>query len=449
VPNIAIYEGGKAARMNGVSRITTDDGNDGKITWVPQSERQTGTLYVSENGTYRAEDEGLHSWSKVTVRLAGAPLGLEVPTLPDPVTGAEIPTGELGELEPVAPAGLEPIEDEPISADEAESILEDTEFDPSDLDPDSPNYDDAMEAIADALGTDPEDVKVIDPEKKEDVKKEQPKVEDKGQVIAGTDPETGETTTITPSGKETKPVPVAIVITKLPNKLSYSDGDTIDFTGIVVKLYSKYEETEDESGTHIDAKPYRDNRYPDGTIPFNELIFPITEAGGARDPTYTTPADDSSSVYKYSGVTFSFVEVPVGTEFLGNLYEEEYGWRTFTIVGADAPVFAVGYTNSSIRHDYVYIASAKEFHMHYRGPTGLGGVSEAEIYNDHYEIQCSKENNAWLPTVPINSGFVYSDMVKFGSGGAAKRTVPVQWRSPYDGETLETSYKITVMPSTD
>lgn len=259
MPNIAIYEGGKAARMNGVSLITTDDGDGGKIEWVPQSDRQTGSLYVHENGTYRAEDEGLHSWSKVSVRLAGAPAGLSVPTLPDPITLAEIPTGEVGEIEPVAPAGLEPIEDiEPISTEEAESILEDTEFDPSDLDPESPNYEDAIDAIADALGVDPEDVKVIDPEKKEDVKKEQPKVEDKGQQAVGTDPKTGEPATITPSGKEGAVVPNELRIVTPPMKTSYDDGETIDYSGIQCALYK-------------DGKFIRN-------ATFDELSFPVTTA---------------------------------------------------------------------------------------------------------------------------------------------------------------------------
>lgn len=232
--NIAIYEGNKAARMQGVSLITTDDGNDGRVTWVPQDDRKTGTLHVSENGTYRAEDEGLHSWSKVTVRLAGAPAGMTIPTLPDPIKQIEIATGEVGEVDPVAPAGWEPLDDiEPISLEEAEKIIE------GELDEDSQDYEDAIQEIADRLGTDPENVKIVDPDDPSTVKEAEPKPEGKGQQITGVDAETGIDETIGIAGDGTaiddKPI-VGMILARAPNKRAYRDTEKIDYSGMVIGL---------------------------------------------------------------------------------------------------------------------------------------------------------------------------------------------------------------------
>lgn len=436
MPNIAIYEGGKAARMNGVSRITTDDGNDGKIVWVPQSDRQTGTLHVSKNGTYRAEDEGLHSWSKVTVRLAGAPLGLSVPTALDPITGAEIPTGELGELEPVPPAGLEPIESEPISTEEAERIIEEAGFDPSDLDPDSPNYDDAMEAIADALGTDPEDVKVIDPEKNEDVKKEQPKVEDKGQKVVGTDPATGLPTTITPSGKESAMVPDELRIVVSPRKTSYEDGDTIDYTGIKCAVYANGEFW----------------RYAG----FDELSFPVTTAVYDGEKPEFTDGNGVNVVMLTTGeATAHYSDKIIRTVYVG---------PTFAIAGAGLNIGTELYFGNKGGSGSVYATMyngkmyVKAVDKYVKGLTAYY-YKEQKPPNQRYGyFPMSLTNIAasvgfFNPTtwpseyvtaisVPVSTTSPLQVGPKWFSAGSTQ-VVPVNWSSPYGG-TLSCDLKIRV-----
>lgn len=95
-----------------------------------------------------------------------------------------------------------------------------------------------------------------------------------GSIISGIDPEDGEEytweTVEDPETGETivikTPMPSGIQITTLPSDLDYTDGETIDFTGIVVKL-KKY-----------DGTVYTDENYPDGIIPFSELTFPVTVA---------------------------------------------------------------------------------------------------------------------------------------------------------------------------
>ena len=69
---------------------------------------------------------------------------------------------------------------------------------------------------------------------------------------------------------ETK-IPSAIQITTPPPKVSYVEGETIDYTGIVVKLYDG------------EGNLFTDSRYPDGTIPVSELTFPVTVAHAEGD----------------------------------------------------------------------------------------------------------------------------------------------------------------------
>lgn len=457
--NIAIYEGGKASRMQGVALITTDDGNGGRVTWVPQDDRKTGTLSVSENGTYRAEDEGLHSWSKVTVRLAGAPAGLTVPTLPDPITGAEIPTGELGEIDPVAPAGLEPLDDiEPISIDEAEDILDELEIDATDPD--------AIEAIADYLGVDPEDLVIVDPDDASTVKEAEPKVADKGQRAEGIDQETGEETTITPSGKDTTPIPKAIAVTRPPNRTAYEDGDTIDFTGIEVRLFISYT----EEGSSIDAKPYRDSRYPNGVIPFGELVFPetIASASGRKKTALSELLGRAINVHTVLSLYAKAKNSSYGQRYI---YEQ---WITSTgeeFVVYEAPTTGIQYVTPV----FVSKESGTSVTLSVRNK-----MEHHETLDDDSPI-IDESDVMTFSSVPLNKSFTYSGKTVYYSNQGVSTTispvvessyspiednsdlnmgamawtllygdsigvmdVPVQWESPYDGKTLETTFEIEI-----
>lgn len=59
--------------------------------------------------------------------------------------------------------------------------------------------------------------------------------------------------------------PYRIEITTLPTTLVYNDGDTIDFTGMVVTGYNE----DDSLWTYYNS---------DGSIPHSELTFPVTVA---------------------------------------------------------------------------------------------------------------------------------------------------------------------------
>lgn len=101
--NVIIQEGGKGARMRDVDHILTEDSETGElIPWVPESARKSGIKYVSKNGTYKAEDDGLHSWSKVNVGVIGGRQGTSAPSEDD--GGRQVPKGEGRDY--IIPAGI-------------------------------------------------------------------------------------------------------------------------------------------------------------------------------------------------------------------------------------------------------------------------------------------------------------------------------------------------------
>lgn len=89
-----------------------------------------------------------------------------------------------------------------------------------------------------------------------------------GSSVTGKDPDTGEEVEVHPdpeTGEIVKTViPEEIRVTTLPTKTTYANGETIDYTGIVVHSYSS-------TGRDL------------GAIPFSELVFPVTTAQAGDD----------------------------------------------------------------------------------------------------------------------------------------------------------------------
>lgn len=72
--NIVIQEGGVGKQLT-VDKLKTDVVGGGTCLWVPEDERQLGTKYISENGTYRASADGYYGYSEVTVSGMGTATG--------------------------------------------------------------------------------------------------------------------------------------------------------------------------------------------------------------------------------------------------------------------------------------------------------------------------------------------------------------------------------------
>lgn len=72
--NIIIQEGGIGKQLT-VDKLKTNLVGGGSCLWVPEDEMTLGTKYISENGTYKASDDGYYGYSEVTVSGVGSVTG--------------------------------------------------------------------------------------------------------------------------------------------------------------------------------------------------------------------------------------------------------------------------------------------------------------------------------------------------------------------------------------
>lgn len=76
--SITIQEGGTPKPMSDVAKIRTSLQGGGTCLWVPEDEVKLTTKHITENGTYKAEDDDKYGYSQVTVNVpggAGGPAG--------------------------------------------------------------------------------------------------------------------------------------------------------------------------------------------------------------------------------------------------------------------------------------------------------------------------------------------------------------------------------------
>lgn len=100
--DITIEEGGVARSFGAVKKLKTALQGGSSCLWVPEDEVKLTTKNITENGTYKAEDDDVYGWDTINVNVASdpsAPGSTVVGT--DPIDGEEymIEVGEDGELE--------------------------------------------------------------------------------------------------------------------------------------------------------------------------------------------------------------------------------------------------------------------------------------------------------------------------------------------------------------
>ena len=89
--NITIQEGGVGKAMT-ADKLKTDLQGGGTCLWVPEDETRLTTKYITENGTYKAADDGYYGYSEVIVSGQGTATGTdgdgdEAVAYTDPGTG--------------------------------------------------------------------------------------------------------------------------------------------------------------------------------------------------------------------------------------------------------------------------------------------------------------------------------------------------------------------------
>lgn len=67
--NITIKKKGTAQNFSGVKHIEVPSQDSGSVEWIPEEGLVTGVRLITQNGIYRASDDGLAGYSGVVVAV--------------------------------------------------------------------------------------------------------------------------------------------------------------------------------------------------------------------------------------------------------------------------------------------------------------------------------------------------------------------------------------------
>lgn len=225
---------------------------------------------------------------------------------------------------------------------------------------------------------------------------------------------------------ETK-LPSYIRVTVLPQKIDYTVGETIDYTGLVVHAYTK-------SGIDM------------GAVPFNELILPAQKAGEGWSDQWT------------DGHGLNAMMLACTPHYAMNWRGEEYTVYVGQVIGTDEygnpASYGSGYSEPSTRlitryNGYNYgllITGPGTTDMYSDRPQTPGELSRGWILYGSTSAELNKNtftNAMWaeyLTNVPVSTEDPRT--VDPSTLYAVGESIPVQWHRPGDGQLLETSFNI-------
>lgn len=265
------------------------------------------------------------------------------------------------------------------------------------------------------------------------------------------DPETGDPVIDPSTGEpeyelETKKVPSSIKITTPPTRLEYTDGDLIDFTELVVKAYKK--------ATGL----FTDESYPEGIIPHSELDFPVKVAdysAGSSESQSHVEGNLPQPIPYSEGASFSGITTYPSGRYDNVHWAANRTVRAFTTVNSNEDVtycFASAEGPVTVtKTTLISYPDAEELQRMVDKYNSASAIVNGEtIYYATYVAPHSADTYSFsMPTIRTNASFNSEDVyaLLFGTqpgGDGMVLTVPVQWLSPYTGETFEDSFTITV-----
>lgn len=241
-------------------------------------------------------------------------------------------------------------------------------------------------------------------------------------------------------------LPNSIVVDAPPSKTVYFDGQSIDYTGMVVKAYTR-------SGLL-----WTDASHPNGIIPISELTLPVTiahadqgrGASSALDTgAFTQPIPLSSvATYAYTNtsmpIRYTYTWTPINgavmiiqrnTEDSTHLLwasatPGEVGQQRYVYINERTGQQTTRYSQSSTAQRYTANGKTVHYLKSYSNHSGSGKDYLINPAISNYGDDSNEGPAAWTA--------VYGNI----TGGT--QDVPVQWNRPYDSELLETSFVITV-----
>lgn len=230
-------------------------------------------------------------------------------------------------------------------------------------------------------------------------------------------------------------LPERIEVVTPPTVDMYGNGANISFTGLTVRAYNG------------DGTPYDTSSTPDGMIPFEQLVFPVTIA--QYDPNaepYEKKADSPlidnvpiatsmdyimhASGNRYASPPYSDVEIHLSLDSSFKTHVTYFWKGANTIIGmnvTDEPVSEMSYTYGGKTVYYTF-----SYYTHY----GVIDYTKPIVITPNMVVRNENMGDgeacwtAMFGTITTQGGV----------------QIPVQWSRPDDGAILETSFGIMVMP---
>lgn len=394
--DITISEGGVSRGFGGTRKLKTALQGEGASScyWVPEIETRVNPVFITENGVHEAAEAGEYGFSVAHVNIPEKHTDLDgnewdITIDEDGIPHIEIDDIEIGEIEITIDDEIGEIE---INIDDQEIEIDPEELE---LDPDK-DIDvsiDVDDLEVDIVGTD------LDGE----------------DVLVDLDLETLEFDTLI--------CPTEIKVIHEPNKTDYTDGETIDYDGLVVQIFD------------ADGYPWSNKDYPDSYIPINKITTSQTSADISKVVAGQAVVNGDIPVCIIP-TGFDAGDGPLIFNYKTTVSIEVWDWVSGPIDGSTA------YVNQDSNGVYYYKPSVPRAHVRavYRYAEGPWAGSFA----------------GWDPAgafstipAPVSSKPISEEEdIDSIDIKAATAPVAVQWTSPCL-ETLETTFDITVSPQTD
>ena len=285
-----------------------------------------------------------------------------------------------------------------------------------------------------------------------------------GSSVTGIDPATGQETTVTvdpETGDIVKTVaPTEIRVTTPPTKTDYTEGETIDYSGIVVHAYSS-------------------NGQDMGAVPFGELYF-SQKTAIQNESTYqpeSATVEDTSDLYNNPPVNLPIV-LGYGEIRKTADHNPEF-WENTTIEIIESQDDVYGFCYGALEYEGFWIVLCskepfkfriiKDIYNPYHTPPRWQTIDQYDIDQRmihrktgryHYrtngvkELQDQYRNThfttngpcMWVDNLALSTDFINdtTEVVLYGTITPAGYAIPVQWQRPGDGAILETSFTINV-----
>lgn len=247
-----------------------------------------------------------------------------------------------------------------------------------------------------------------------------------GSSVTGRDPDTGEEVEVHtgPDGEIVETVvPTEIRVTTPPTKTEYTEGETINMTGAIIKAYSA-------TGAEM------------MTVPLNEISI---------NPAVAHKADTTSIAYNASDLEGTYVKNPLDFVTSLKMQYTSYPARGVVSVNASSGYFLTipnGYYWVSDRDAVITETGAGDYER-----SAFIEANVAHIDGQTVEIAARAATSSGTvvdqptyPTFPAGNETL-RDMYRLlymNYGTDVETTITVSWPRTPDGAVLETSFNITV-----